>query len=206
MDWLDRGGVLVWPLLVSSIIAFAVIMERLFAHQRYGCSSRKLLGRIRREGKALQSGHVPKWLDDTRSYVGQLAACFFRYADKSREVRTNALKRERDNLLAAYNKNLRVISTIAHAAPLLGLLGTVTGLVSAFAQIEELGGRVRPSDLAGGIWEALLTTVFGLSIGLTCYLVSQFFRSRSERMVHQMQEIVSELDEMFLRGSSIDKE
>ena len=205
MDWLDRGGVLVWPLLVSSIIAFAIIMERLFAHQRYGCSSRMLLGRIRREKNALRSVQVPQWLDDTRSHLGQLAACFFRYAGKSGEVRTNALKRERDKLLAAYNRNLRVISTIAHAAPLLGLLGTVMGLVSAFAQIEELGGRVRPSDLAGGIWEALLTTVFGLSIGLTCYLVSQFFRSRSERMVHQMQELVSELDEMLFHSTSIDR-
>ena len=197
-EWIEKGGFIMWPLIFSSVIALAVILERVIAHQRVTCSSIKLLKRIHAEGRTIHFGYVPGWLESAPSILGQLAATFFRYATESTEMRNNALKREGDNLLAFYNKHLKVISTIAHAAPLLGLLGTVTGLVAAFVRIEELGGQVSPSDLAGGIWEALLTTVVGLSIGLVCYLVSQFFQSRSELMAHRMQELVSELDEMLL--------
>ncbi len=197
-ELIEKGGFVMWPLILCSMIALAVILERVIVHQRVACSSVKLLKRIHAEGRTIHSGNVPGWLESASSLLEQLATIFFRYAAENAEVRNNALKRVGDNLLTSYNKHLKVISIIAHAAPLLGLLGTVTGLVAAFARIEELGGQVRPSDLAGGIWEALLTTVVGLSIGLVCYLVSHFFQSSSERMTHRMQELVSELNEMLL--------
>ena len=92
---------------------------------------------------------------------------------------------------------LRGLAAITHIAPLLGLLGTVTGLVSAFHRIELFGGQVQPGDLAGGIWEALLSTVLGLLIAIPCMAAYHNFESKADRIARRMQTIVSELDEFF---------
>ena len=94
-----------------------------------------------------------------------------------------------------------MIAAIAHIAPLLGLIGTVTGLVSAFHQIERLGGSVQPSDLAGGIWSAMLTTVFGLVVAIPCMAAYHGFESWADRIARRMQFVVSELDEFFGKRS-----
>ncbi|MGB9663864.1 MAG: MotA/TolQ/ExbB proton channel family protein, partial [Ignavibacteria bacterium] len=76
---------------------------------------------------------------------------------------------------------------ISGVAPLLGFLGTVTGMISAFMRIESLGGNASPSDLAGGIWEALLTTAFGLSVGIIAYLFYNYFVTRINKLISEME-------------------
>jgi biopolymer transport protein ExbB len=123
-----------------------------------------------------------------------------RYIQSPTAVRNEALKREGNRLLAELDAQMKLLSCIAHVSPLLGLLGTVAGLVTAFHQIEASGGQVNPTDLAGGIWEALLTTVAGLLVGIPALLMHQFFHARLEKIAREMQEIVSELDEMLALG------
>ena len=84
---------------------------------------------------------------------------------------------------------------------MLGLIGTVAGLVTAFARIESLAGLVKPADLAGGIWEALLTTVFGLAVAIPCLAAFHHFESRTERITREMRAIVTTLDEWLGRSS-----
>ena len=93
-------------------------------------------------------------------------------------------------------KNLGVLATIAHIAPLLGLLGTVTGMVEAFQVIEEKAmgmSPVNPGDLAGGIWEALITTVGGLSVAIPCYVAYNYLVSRVDNFVLDMEKSATEL-------------
>ena len=87
-------------------------------------------------------------------------------------------------------KGLSVLATIAGVAPLLGFLGTVTGMISAFMRIEDLQGAANPSDLAGGIWEALLTTAFGLAVGIIAYTFYNYLVGAINKFVLDM-EIVS---------------
>jgi len=75
-------------------------------------------------------------------------------------------------------KNIDILGIIAHVAPLLGLLGTVVGMIRAFMRIEELAGRVNASVLAGGIWEALLTTAFGLAVAIPSFVMYHYFNRR----------------------------
>ncbi|MEA3493132.1 MAG: MotA/TolQ/ExbB proton channel family protein [Candidatus Margulisiibacteriota bacterium] len=75
-------------------------------------------------------------------------------------------------------KNIDILGIVAHVAPLLGLLGTVTGMIRAFMRIEELAGRVNASVLAGGIWEALLTTAFGLVVAIPSFVMYHYFNRR----------------------------
>ena len=84
---------------------------------------------------------------------------------------------------------------MAQVATLLGLLGTVAGLVSAFHQIELNAGQIQPGDLAEGIWAALLTTVFGLTIAIPSLLAFHFFESRIDRIENKMSFVVSYLDQ-----------
>ena len=112
-------------------------------------------------------------------------------------MREDLLKREAAVALKKVEAHLRILSAITHIAPLLGLLGTVTGLVSAFHQIELLGGSVQPSDLAGGIWEALLTTVFGLTIAIPSMAFYHIFEAAADNICLQIQLIITDLDEFF---------
>ncbi len=87
-------------------------------------------------------------------------------------------------------KGLSILATISGVAPLLGFLGTVTGMISAFMRIEDLQGAANPSDLAGGIWEALLTTAFGLVVGIIAYTFYNYLINSINKLVLDM-EIVS---------------
>lgn len=116
--------------------------------------------------------------------------------------RNEILRREGSLALEKIEARLKGLAAITHIAPLLGLLGTVTGLVGAFHQIEILGGHVQPSDLAAGIWEALITTVFGLLIAIPCMAAYHGFESEADRIARRMQFMISELDEFFGKFSS----
>ena len=80
----------------------------------------------------------------------------------------------------------------------------MTGLVAAFHQIEVLGGQVQPGDLAAGIWEALITTVFGLVIAIPCMAAYHGFESAADKIARRMQFIICELDELFGKSSARD--
>jgi biopolymer transport protein ExbB len=87
-------------------------------------------------------------------------------------------------------KGLSALATISGVAPLLGFLGTVTGMISAFMKIQDLQGSANPSDLAGGIWEALITTAFGLAVGIIAYTFYNLLVDKINKMVYDM-EVVS---------------
>ena len=78
-------------------------------------------------------------------------------------------------------KHIDILGIIAHTTPLLGLLGTVTGMIRAFMVIEGASGRVNPQLLAGGIWEALLTTAFGLMIAIPSFIAYHLFNNRLDK-------------------------
>lgn len=83
--------------------------------------------------------------------------------------------------LQELEKNVDILGVIAHVAPLLGLLGTVTGMIRAFMKIEELAGQVSASALAGGIWEALLTTAFGLMVAIPSFVMYHWFNVKIDK-------------------------
>jgi biopolymer transport protein ExbB len=84
------------------------------------------------------------------------------------------------------------LATIAGVAPMLGFLGTVTGMIRAFQQIQSLQGNVNPSVLAGGIWEALVTTAFGLVVGIVAFFAYNFLLTRISRVINEMEQTATE--------------
>ena len=199
-EWFVKGGFMMWPILLCSVVGIAVIADRIFAHSRSFVAYDKFLDRVKALYRDSSLGSVPDWLRRLRAPEARIAAVYLHYAPVGAELRNEALRREGERILADWNRHLKIIFTIAQVAPLMGLLGTVFGLVVAFYNIETLGGRVRPDDLAGGIWEALLTTVAGLIVAIPALLAYQYFQATGERKARRMKEVISILDEMTLAG------
>tara|TARA_Y100000768_G_scaffold314433_1_gene249311 strand:- start:1738 stop:2364 length:627 start_codon:yes stop_codon:yes gene_type:complete len=95
--------------------------------------------------------------------------------------------------LEYFDSNLDTLKVIAMVAPLLGLLGTVFGMIDAFQQMEIAGNNINPSTLSGGIWEALLTTAVGLSVAIPTVLFESFFRATNEKLKINIEHSVTKL-------------
>ena len=195
-----KGGFAMWPLLACSVMGMAIIVERFFYFFRirlnYDAFVRELKALLARK----QLREAAAFCRKLPHPVPRLAERYLKHLDQDSQ-RNEILRREGSMALEKAEARLRTLAAIAHLAPLLGLLGTVTGLVAAFHQIELLGGQVQPGDLASGIWEALITTVFGLTIAIFCAAAYHGFESAADQTARRMQFIVSELDEFFGKRS-----
>ena len=98
-----------------------------------------------------------------------------------------------DERINYYSSNLNSLQVIATIAPLLGLLGTVFGMIEAFQQMEMAGKNVDPSILSGGIWEALLTTAVGLSVAIPIVVLESYFRNLIERFKNNIENAVTKI-------------
>lgn len=197
------GGPVMWPLLLCSVLGLAIIVDRAIAHFSARLDFAKFLQGLL---AAAKENRLKKFLDSYsqgNSPIVRLARVYVKYLLAGEHRRNEALKREGGRLLAELDQRMRLLATVAHVAPLLGLLGTVLGLVTSFQALGESGGLVQPGELAGGIWAALITTVFGLSIGIPCMVAHHYFHSLTDRAARQMKELVSELDEAFDTGCDL---
>jgi len=204
MEWIEKGGVFLWPILICSLVALAVIGERAYVFWKNRMDYPAFLQRLRRDLK-LCPLHRPDWLARECCPVCRMAAIYFEYIKDPAPLRERAIKREGDRLIQQLEKGTKLLSSIAQVTPLLGLLGTVYGLVIAFFAMEQAGGQVRVADMAGGIWEALLTTVAGLLVGIPAMLAYHYFHAQAETTARRMSQVVSELDELLLRYSNRDR-
>ncbi len=184
-----------WPLLAGSILSVAVSVERIlvFWWQRYPYET--LSQRLQ---SALQRGGVPAalaLLQPLRNPLARVGQAYLQQDDAPAALRQEIVAREASYQLTRLEKRLHWLSVIGSLAPMLGLLGTVWGLVEAFHQIELLGGQVQPGDLASGIWRALLTTVFGLVVALPSLAVYHFLEQHVGAVQLRMQWLVTSLNQ-----------
>jgi biopolymer transport protein ExbB len=192
-----KGGLVMWPLLACSVIGLAIVAERLVFFMRMRLNFTRFMAELLTR---LRRGDLDGARAGCRSSphpVSHIARVYLENMAQPDALRDDILRREGSQQLEQVEKRLRGLSAVAHIAPLLGLLGTVTGLVGAFHRIEKLGGVVQPGDLAGGIWEALLTTVFGLIIAIPCMVAYHAFEHKADEIARRMQFTISQLNEFF---------
>lgn len=198
-----KGGFAMWPLLICSILSVAIITERSYYFYRLRFSYDQFSRELKKFLEKRKLKEAMAWCRKHANPVPRMAECYLKHLNAD-TMRNDLLKREGSYALEKVETRLRALAALTHIAPLLGLFGTVTGLVTAFHQIETLGGQVQPSDLAAGIWEALITTVFGLLIAIPCMAAFHAFENEADRISRRMQFIISELDEFFGKQSSRD--
>jgi biopolymer transport protein ExbB len=121
--------------------------------------------------------------------------------DQSREEIKDSIESAGRAEIYQLEKGYGTLATIAGVAPLTGFLGTVTGMIRAFMRIQELGGNVNATVLAGGIWEALITTAAGLVVGILTLLAYNYLVSKVQRFVFQLEVSSSNLLELLTSRS-----
>ncbi len=204
-----KGGVLMYPLLLLSIISFAVIIERAIFFFWLRLKDRGFLERL---NQWLESGDLKKCQEECAQAKGpfhQLIKSWLSLLKQGPKKLEEVVEHLGSQLLEEMEKRLSVLSVTGQLAPLLGLLGTVIGMIRAFMKVQELGGRVNASSLAGGIWEALLTTAFGLSIAIPSLLFYYYFESKVdayERKLHRIGHMLINLAEEIENETSSQKE
>jgi biopolymer transport protein ExbB len=202
LELFRKGGFFMWPLLLCSVLGVAVILERglvFLGLLRGGVRE----GELRRVWQERGVDGLRERLAASNHPVAAVGRVYLENLPREAGLRGELIKMEGSRQLERVEQRLRVLATISHLAPLLGLLGTVTGLVIAFAQMQTLGGAARPADLAGGIWEALLTTVFGLIVAIPCMAAFHGFEGIADRVARRMQSVVVCLDDLLDQEASL---
>ena len=187
---IHKGGPIMWPLLLTSIISLAVVLERLYfvltvSFQRQPKVAESVLACVERgdlDGAVAAGQH-------SRDYV----AATLVYGLRQRDNLSNALLRAANRELKRFNHGLSVLDTVITLAPLLGLIATVTGMIHAFGL---LGGREldAPTVITGGIAEALIGTAFGLGIAVIALIPFNYLNARLEEARHDIQDAATHLE------------
>ena len=175
------------PIAICSIIALTIIIERLLYFRK---SYENPVTTFEALKSFLQDEDHPATLEfskKSKGPVGQLLESGLDHKDipkwKLEEKMTLTGREELQKL----SKNIRGLEVIATIAPLMGLLGTVMGMVRAFSKVANLKGQVDPSVLAGGIWEALLTTAAGLAVAIPAVVMLHYFDRRTEKVAFMLE-------------------
>lgn len=183
-----RGGVVVWILAAYSSVGLAIVLERYF-----------LFIRLRR----LPKSFVPQ-LDrlleqpDAKSRISEFKGPEAKIIQAMVDADHEGVKdlhgvgnRVRSHELQRMEFGLRTLGILGNTAPLLGLLGTITGMIKAFMVIEQAGGKVDAQALAGGIWEAMITTGVGLAVAIPLLILLHFLEGIVERRSQSMESCIS---------------
>ncbi|MEL7164979.1 MAG: MotA/TolQ/ExbB proton channel family protein [Pseudomonadota bacterium] len=171
----DLGGPVVAALLVVSVVTLAVLLYKLWQFAAAHVGRHQAL---RAAVAAWDAGDRPRAreaLARSGSYLAPLVEGAF---DGQNQVRLQAMAEER---FVQLERGFRYLDSVAQLAPLLGLFGTVLGMIEAFQSLQAAGAQVDPSILAGGIWVALLTTAVGLVVAMPTALALAWFEGRMER-------------------------
>ncbi|MBU4251780.1 MAG: MotA/TolQ/ExbB proton channel family protein [Candidatus Omnitrophica bacterium] len=195
-EFLMKGGFLMWPILLCSVISVTIILERLYKLHRARIKIPNILSRVKNFLKEGKADEALKLCESVNDPVAHILAIVIRIRKRSIEEQEKMISRAGSRIIRQLEKNLSGLAIIGNITPLLGLLGTVTGMIKAFIKIQELGGRVDASVLAGGIWEALITTAAGLSVAIPTLVAYHYFESKVDNIGARMKDGAGELLEI----------
>lgn len=189
---LVKGGLVMIPLLLSSVISVAVIIERFFFWRRLRKRENDTI--ILQFVEAGNVEQAQKLAYDSRHPVSRVLLAGLEYRQLSPATAMEAAAQGELRRVKAY---LPILDTIITLAPLLGLLGTITGMISAFGIVSDTG-LGQPTAITGGIAEALIATATGLFIAILTLLPYNYFRARVEQLTERIEEQATRL-ELFLQ-------
>lgn len=191
-DFFLKGGFLMWPILACSVIAITIILERFYYLYNLRPAVFSLVSRVKNLLKEEKIEEAIELCENLKSPVAHILAIGIHIRKRSHEEKERMFQRAGSKILRKLEKNISGLEVIANSATLLGLLGTVTGMIRVFMKIQESGGRADASMLAGGIWEALLTTAAGLFVAIPASLFYHYFEGRVDELSAQMKDAAGE--------------
>lgn len=187
LELFKAGGLLMWPILICSVISSAIIFERFWSLQEKRITPKHLVAQVWQWAKV---GHLNNQrIRDLRvaSPLGRILAAGLVNRSHEREVMKESIEEVGRHVAHTLERFLNTLGTIASISPLLGLLGTVIGMIKVFAVITTHGVG-DASILAEGISEALLTTAAGLSVAIPTLMFHRYFRGKVDALVMTMEQ------------------
>jgi len=186
-NMIARGGILVVPILLCSVVAVAIFLERIIRFARMRSRGEGLAEKVagllasRKEAAALKVSR------ESNSPMGRVLVQAIGAKGLDRGMLETVIASATDKEVRNLSSYIQALATIGNIAPLLGLLGTVIGMIKAFMVIQQMGGKVNAALLAGGIWEAMLTTALGLAVALPTMVAHSYLVARIDKYEARLQ-------------------
>ena len=198
IDFLARGGVIMIPLGIFSVITLAIILERSFSLRTNRILRLDILQRVKELLADNQIGEAMTVCRRQPSVMGRILLSAIMNHDRDREELKTIVEDAARQVVPTLDRYLGMLGTIAAVSPLLGLTGTVFGMIRTFTVISEKG-IAHPSQLAGGISEALITTASGLVVAIPALIFYNYFTIKSDRLILEMEKYSFRLVDMLKR-------
>ena len=191
IDYLTAGGWFMLPLLICSVLLISIVIERIWFLQKRLVSPEGLLRTFINHSKdqSITIQQQDSYVES--SSLGELLVTAYRFKDKPRNIVEDKVIEASSNVRMKLERNLNMLGIIASISPLLGLLGTVVGMITVFANINLVDGSSNSDLLASGISEALITTAFGLLVAVPGLIFYKYFSARVNLHMLNMQNELS---------------
>ncbi len=186
IEILQAGGWLMWPIVDCSVLATAIVCERLWSLRTHKIIPPHLVSQVWKQYRRNQLDHTRLRQLQSGSPLGAILVAGLANYQYGREVMKEAIEDAGRQVLHELERFLNALGTIASITPLIGLLGTVFGMIKVFSAITSAGVG-DPQILAGGISEALITTAAGLSVAIPALIFYRYFEGRVDELVMQME-------------------
>ncbi|MGD8911805.1 MAG: MotA/TolQ/ExbB proton channel family protein [Candidatus Thiodiazotropha sp.] len=187
-ELLAKGGPVIWILALYSSIGLAIVLERYFLFLRLRQLPREWLQRL---SQLLDDRTEQQQLSQLRGPEAHIIQAVVEAQNEGVTDLRGVGERVRGEEIQRMEFGLRTLGILGNTAPLLGLLGTITGMIKAFMVIEQAGGKVDAQALAGGIWEAMITTGVGLAVAIPLLLMLHFLEGSVERRALKMSRCIA---------------
>src|ERR1700677_145384 len=197
VEFIFRGGFMMYPLLLSGIFALTVILERFFIFRRRYQTPHGLVAsaiELVRKGKISEADSL---CEKSPTPVASVLACGISHFKNPVEEMELSMKNQAEEWVPLLEKRIEIIDTVITAAPLMVLLGTKTGMMASFRVLSEKGVN-EPNAITGGVAEALIATATGLVIALICLVAYNYLTTRIKNTIYEVESIASRLMEVRL--------
>jgi biopolymer transport protein ExbB len=187
LELMVKGGWIMVMIALCSIVGVWVYIERLMLYRKLEMSSARLLETIRPIVSAGRIEEAQEKLGKIDTAPARVVRIGLSVLPQGRDATREALEGEASRQVYILEDRTAILATVAGIAPLLGFLGTVLGMIKAFQQIENLGGNVNATVLAGGIWEAMVTTAAGLAVGIPAIVAYNHLSGKLRTVIAEME-------------------
>jgi biopolymer transport protein ExbB len=200
IELIIKGGIVMYPIILCSIIALAIFIERLFILRKKAVIPADLIFYVEEQ---LKKKNIPAALEvceKNDSSISKIFLAGLKNSGKGMWLVKEAIEERGSRESVILEKNVGMLSTIANLSPLLGLLGTVSGMIKTFKVVSQGSGN--PALLAGGIAEALITTAAGLCVAIPVLVGYRMLKSKTESLIFEMEESSIRLIEIMEDANS----
>ncbi len=188
---LKKGGYVMLPLSYCLLFSIVIAVERFIFLKKIGHNSKKILKNISDSTQTNSNEDIIVYCNKYPSPTSEIIKTAISRKDQSEEKIREIIEETGSLELHKLQMNLDYLSLLERISPLLGLLGTVTGLLNAFNELVKLSANISATVFAGGIAEALLTTIYGLCIAIPALVFHQYFTQKVKNIVYQMEKSAS---------------